>query len=606
MRYRAFGDFRKGYAHVKNGSGVEDYASSYNDPEGRFYIGVICDGHSDQNCFRSAKGAQFGCESAVEILTRFFELYLSQNPESRTLPDGFENRLKKSLKLCWDKKIYHDIQSNPLKEDELMPLTDRVRKIYAAGNGLLNIYGATFLAIAMCEDFFLAFHIGDGAILCIDEDGSYYSPVPKDPKSDTGAPASLCDSDLFTRENAFRIGWSKKLPLLATVSSDGIEDCMDSFEYTRFTGSLLKKIETAEEENQPSHELNEKQKKFFESCLEYYADKGHGAEDDCSLAAIYDLTRSVPEVRMSNDEAIRLWERTMQERNEIVLDYENRKKSLLENMSRVYNSATYKGGKGVSMDAWMESHEKLEEQKRTLKTMITNENDKIAYFERQLAVYSQYIDGFSNEDSNAKRLIPMNVDMSVIAPDEDLPNLKNIRQDLQKKMNVCKQTKKELEETSKAIDDAYDEAKRLAKLGRDDADATDTLIKCARDKHQNVKEAFEQAVKEYEEIKELYEKVKREYVKNRPKSNFNFRFWNKSVDAHVSKLPVFFSDDMPNQSDDGQTGADSGTTDAPGGSCANQSDRTDHWTDRQNKRGSKDKSQKNGTPSVDAEFPWNL
>lgn len=26
MKYRAFGDFRKGYAHVKHGSDVEDYA----------------------------------------------------------------------------------------------------------------------------------------------------------------------------------------------------------------------------------------------------------------------------------------------------------------------------------------------------------------------------------------------------------------------------------------------------------------------------------------------------------------------------------------------------------------------------------------------------
>ena len=53
MKYRAFGDFRKGYAHVKHGSDVEDYASSYNDPAGRFNISVICDGHSDKNCFRS-------------------------------------------------------------------------------------------------------------------------------------------------------------------------------------------------------------------------------------------------------------------------------------------------------------------------------------------------------------------------------------------------------------------------------------------------------------------------------------------------------------------------------------------------------------------------
>lgn len=417
MKYRAFGDFRKGYAHVKNGSDVEDYAGSYNEPEGRFHIGVICDGHSDKNCFRSGKGARFGCESAIEILKRFFELYLSQKIEARTLPDGFENRLKKSIKLCWDKKVYNDIKENPIKEEELVPLTDRVRKIYEAGNGLLNIYGATFLAIGICEDFFIALQIGDGAILCIDEDGSYYSPVTQDEKSETGAPASLCDADLFSRENAFRVGVLKKLPQLATVSSDGIEDCMDSFEYKRFTCSLFKKLEMDEDEKQFGYELNEKQKKYFTSCLEYYADQGHGAEDDCSLAAIYDISRPVPEIRIPNEEAIKLWERTMQERNAVVRDYEKRKRGLLERMDQVSSSTSFQGGAGVSTDQWMEAHKKFEEQKQILKTIVTNENEKIAFYERQLSFFSQYIEGFVEEDSESQKVLVKQVDESLMEAD---------------------------------------------------------------------------------------------------------------------------------------------------------------------------------------------
>ncbi len=492
MKYRAFGDFRKGYAHVKNGSGVEDYASSYNDPEGRFYIGVICDGHSDKNCFRSGKGAQFGCESAIEILKRFFKLYFSQNIETRILPDGFENRLKKSLKLCWDKKVYNDIKENPLKKEELAPLTDRVRKIYEAGNGLLNIYGATFLAIGICEDFFIALHIGDGVILCVDADGAYYSPVPQDAKSETGAPASLCDADLFSRENAFRIGIVKKLPQVATVSSDGIEDCMDSFEYKRFIYSLFKKIEIEEEEDQLSYELNEKQKKYFASCLEYYADKGHGAEDDCSLAAFYDLTRSVPEVRISNEEAIKLWNQTMQERNEVVRDYENRKSRLLESMSQIYDSNSFKGGAGVSMDQLVETHEKFEEQKRTLKTIVTNENEKIAFYERQLSFYSRYIEGGVEENSVSKKLSPHQVDESLMLPDEDFLRLKNFRWDYQRKRAAYKQHKNGFEDT-------------------------------AREKDQDTKEASEKVFREYEAAKSLYDQIKSEYLRNRTKMDMDFQ-----------------------------------------------------------------------------------
>lgn len=562
MKYRAFGDFRKGYAHVKNGSGVEDYAGSYNDPEGRFHIGVICDGHSDKNCFRSGKGAQFGCESALEILKRFFELYLAQNAESRTLPDGFESRLKKSLKLCWDRKVYNDIKENPLVEEELMPLTDRVRKIYEAGNGLLNIYGATFLAIGICEDFFIALHIGDGAILCIDEDGSYYSPVPQDSKSETGAPASLCDADLFSRENAFRVKVSKKLPQLATVSSDGIEDCMDSFEYKRFTCSLFKKMELEEEEGQECGELNEKQMRYFGSCLEYYADKGHGAEDDCSLAAIYDLTRSVPEVRIPNEEAIKLWERTLQERNDVVRDYENRKNGLLESMAQVYNSTSFKGGTGVNMDQWMEAREKFEEQKRTLKTIVTNENEKIVFYERQLTFYSQYIDGFSEETGVSKKLQPQQVDDVLMVADEKFAKLKLYRQDYQKKMAVYKQLKNDLEVTARAIDDAYDEAKRLAKLDRADADTTDDLIRSARENHQVTKVNYEKAAQEYESAKGIYEKAKTEYFRNQTSASLDFCFPNRQGHPLSGRQVQNPFNNNPNASGSGPSGTGTRRNDA--------------------------------------------
>lgn len=498
MKYRAFGDFRKGYAHVRNGSGVEDYASSYNDSEGCFHVAVICDGHSDKNCFRSAKGAQFGCESAVEILKRFFELYLSQNAECRTLPEGFENRLKKSIKLCWDKKVYNDIEENPLKEAELSPLSERVRKIYEAGNGLLNIYGATFLAIGVCEDFFIALQIGDGAILCVDEDGTYFSPVPYDSKSDTGGPASICDGDLFSRKNAFRIAILKKLPQIATVSSDGIEDSMDALGYKRFTCSLFKKMQMEEEEDQASDELNARQKKYFESCLEYYADKGHGAEDDCSLAAIYDLTRPVPDVRLPHEEACKLWEQAMRERNELVRDYEERKKKLIESMKQVYGSPAFRGGKKVNVEQWMESHEKFEEQKRILKTIVANEKDKIAFYEKQLAFYSQYIDDFSEEKSAQKRVMPEEVAEFFVESDDKFFELKNVRQEYVKKANTVKQIKKDLE----------------------DADIVDD-------------EAYDKAYQEYEEAKNLYDQVKREYFEDKKKTSADTHHINKESDVSV-------------------------------------------------------------------------
>ncbi len=508
MNYRAFADFRKGYAHVKNGSGVEDCADSYNDPEGRFYIGVICDGHSDKNCFRSAKGAQFGCESALEVLTRFFEQYLSQTDENRRLPDSFEDRLKKSLKACWDRKVNNDIKENPVREEELAPLTDRVRNIYTSGNGMLNIYGATFLAIGICEDFFLALHIGDGIILCIDEDGLYYSPVPYDPKSDTGGPASLCDNDLFSRENAFRISVSKKLPLLATVSSDGIEDCMDSFGYKRFIYALFKKLESEELEDQPGDELNEKQKIYFESSLDYYADRGHGAEDDCSLAAFYDLDRSVPEVRIPSDEAVRLWEQVIRERNDVVRDYEKRKSNLLENIRRLVTSQEYRGTLGITLGRWMEVHERFEEQKVILKTIVTNENEKIAYYEKQLEFYEQYIEDFPAKSTGmTKRLTVRDIDCSLLEPDDNYFEIKLLVEDAEKKQKLYDQSKKEYDQADSDLNKVYDEAKRRAKMSQEAGDESDRIqeakdrFKRAKIARLSAKEALSNAIKAFEEAR---------------------------------------------------------------------------------------------------------
>ena len=528
MKYRAFGNFQKGYAHVKNGSGVEDYASSYNDPEGRYYIAVICDGHSDKNCFRSGKGAQFGCESAIEILTRFFELYYEQDEKNRKIPEGTEERLKRSIKQCWDKKVFDDIAENPIVADDLATLSDRVRKIYESGQGLQNIYGATFLATALCDDFFFSMHIGDGVILCVDRDGTYYYPLPKDEKSETGAPASLCDSDLFSRANAFRIGFTTNIPQIATVSSDGIEDSMDAFEYKRFTYSLFKKLEMDEAEEQQSNELNEKQKKYFESCLEYYAGQGHGAEDDCSLSAVYDLEKPVPDVKIPLDEAIQLWEQTVKERNEVVCDYESRKENLLKNIWQIQSRRGYKAVLSSSLDDRIEIENKVQELKRILKTIIENEKEKISFYDRQLDCYSEHIKAANGDLSRLTMPVGVqNISDFVLEKDAEDIMFEDYRQEYQARKKAVELAKRELESVNEELDRVYDEAKRIAKSETDDSirmdaknsvEYVDAKYKQASEAYKNAVEAFEIAEKEYKAQKE-YRIQKEGTTADEPKKN---------------------------------------------------------------------------------------
>lgn len=389
MRYQAFGDYARGYSHVKNGTECEDHALSYSDPDGRYQICAACDGHNDKNCFRSAKGARYGCESAVEVLTRFCELYLDQAEEERTPSRAMEERLKRSLKQSWEKKVQEDVKEYPLMPEELEPLTDRVRGIYESGQGLSNIYGATFLAAAVCGDLFIALHIGDGVLLCVDPDGTYYDPLPEDPKSDTGSPASLCDTDLFTRKEAFRILMTDRIPQAVVVSSDGIGDCMDELQFREFVCELFTKFKEQRTAGGPEGQgLNEEQGKYLKSCVEHWAAQGKGVEDDCSLAGIYDPDAEVPKVRLPLAELERRWNEAIAEQDEMIRDYERRKKETLQNIERRTREAARIDDRNYK--DWVEAKERLEETKQTLRNIQKNELEKAAYYEKRLEGCREY------------------------------------------------------------------------------------------------------------------------------------------------------------------------------------------------------------------------
>ena len=425
MEFRAFADYKKGYSHSKNGTDCEDYAKYHTDSEGRFFVCAVCDGHSDNNCFRSAKGARFGCEAAIDVLSRFFELIYAE--EDNIIIDQLaEERLKKSIKQSWDQKVKDDIRENPIQEDELEFLSDRVRNYYLSGKGLLNIYGATLLAIGISKEYCITFHIGDGVMLLINEDGTYFDPLEEDEKSEMGAPASLCDPDLFTREHAFRSKISNTIPVAGVVSSDGIGDCMDKFQFMETIHGLFEKFEEFDEGDNFQQILNEAQRSYLGCMVDYYTKKGNGVEDDCSLAGIYLYHRSIPEVKIPLDVAQKMLEETIQERNTVIEDYEKRKKDNLDDL-RDRQRKSWVGNESI-----IKGLDKIENLKTVIKNIEEKEEEKKAFYDERIKTYEVYVSRAGGICSSSVTLVPVKpIDLNEIEPDKDYAEYKNANEEYQ-------------------------------------------------------------------------------------------------------------------------------------------------------------------------------
>lgn len=367
MNYTVFSAHTIGKSHIRAGMGCEDYSGHYKDPEGRYMIAVICDGHSDPKCFRSARGARMGCEAALEVLKNLFENYQEDGePEalSRFLDRKSEvsARIRAGILQEWNQKVAEDLKEEPITQAEYDALdTPQYRpamKYYQEGKGLNNIYGATLIAAAACADFHLVLQIGDGIAVRLEGEGVYSAPLPEDDKEEMEGPASLCDTDLLSREKAFRLEIFPGIPQAMFVTSDGIGDMPLSVPLREnlclFQRELL---ERRGEQTEGILELNEEQGKWLEDFISYYSRQG--LEDDCCLGGFFDSAAAVEEVALSSEELDKLrrdLEQDRKEKEERYLDTKDKLQTALkENQDKIQKLCQ-------QIDSLRQKTEKLEKQ----------------------------------------------------------------------------------------------------------------------------------------------------------------------------------------------------------------------------------------------------
>lgn len=271
MRLSAFHLTKQGSSHIKKNRECQDASGSF--LADNCAIAIVCDGHGGDDYVRSAAGASFACNIALENILSF--LQDAEIEELQSHSDRMLRTLEASIISGWSTAIHEDYEQHPFSDKELAVLSEKARKKYMDGR-IDSAYGTTLIAVVLTTEYWFGIHIGDGKCVAVNREGRFGQPIPWDEKCFLNATTSLCDSNAL--EN-FRHFFSTKLPAAIFIGSDGIDDCFNNPKqlYSLYR-TVLYSFATSE----------------FDAAVADLSDylprlSAKGSGDDVSIAAVLDL-----------------------------------------------------------------------------------------------------------------------------------------------------------------------------------------------------------------------------------------------------------------------------------------------------------------------------
>lgn len=288
----------QGESHKATNKVCQDY--SYVEITQDFTIAVVCDGHGGDRYFRSDIGSKVASEVTAECLSMFFQgidksvfigqpftqhSALSTEVKNNDYHKGTEvekimRQLFSSIIYNWREKILAHAIANPLTESEVAVVPQKAQQEFANNVGHEKTYGCTLMCYAQTQDYWLAFHIGDGKCIAFDDEGRWSEPIPWDDKCFLNKTTSLCDS---TAIDEFRFCYSGdgSFPLSVFLGSDGIDDSFgETPNMINFYAQILKTI---------ANSSMEEAKISLDEALPELSKIG--SKDDMSIACVYDENR---------------------------------------------------------------------------------------------------------------------------------------------------------------------------------------------------------------------------------------------------------------------------------------------------------------------------
>lgn len=302
----AFNKTARGASHVERGIPCEDYSCSYEDPDGRFSIAVVADGHGDSRCFRSSFGSRKVAEITSECFKEFAESMgniTEQDEEAylrQLLTDSREqyNEMQRIFSIIvskWYAAVQEEFEENPPTEEEL----GENLTIEKVKENIPHVYGTTLIAALALPRFIILLQQGDGRCTVVYEDGSMDQPIPWDPRCEENVTTSMCDSDVLQSFRYCVINPEEKKVSAIFLFSDGVEDAyLDTYTdrggkhgimggvYTFCKNLVCKLVEN----EQPDNLKEIFQEEYLGSFLPGFSETGlfsrSGSGDDVSVAGL--------------------------------------------------------------------------------------------------------------------------------------------------------------------------------------------------------------------------------------------------------------------------------------------------------------------------------
>lgn len=245
----------------------QDYAISWYEPDNKFAIAIVCDGHGAEKHFRSALGAKFAGDISLEILKNI--LSSGKIIREKDLDDIFS-----LIKEKWDIAIKEHFDNNPLNTEE--------KEYYTTNNikRVPTIYGTTLNISVVTNKYWFAIKCGDGDIIKIcKNNGEIQQLTPIEDKSEIlNITHSLCDK--FVSKHIYYEEIDSDF-LATFVVSDGISNSFDKENYKQFINYLFEQ-QTKNKSFEKHNEINECSLNEF---LVYISN--NGSCDDASIAGIF-------------------------------------------------------------------------------------------------------------------------------------------------------------------------------------------------------------------------------------------------------------------------------------------------------------------------------